>query len=168
MGLKQGKIRTSNLQYYLGKKQEVTFRSSWELKAFQILEMYGKIGKIIGWSSEDVIIPYKCDLDEKVHKYYMDLKIETKARTLLVEIKPYKDTHFPNKPKFFKTEKQKINYERQVATVIKNQNKWEQTLKYCAMMSERTGRPWDFQIWTEKRNAKSPPPNKYIREAFTV
>jgi len=168
MKWKQGKIRTSNLNYYIGKQKEIVFRSSWELKAFQILEMYGKIGKIIGWSSEDIIIPYKNDLDEKIHRYYMDLRIETNTRTLLVEIKPAAETHFPNKPRTFKSDKHKQNYERKVATVIKNQNKWSQTLKYCEMMTERTGRQWDFQIWTEKRKNETPPSNPYIREAFTV
>lgn len=168
MGLKQGKIRTSDLNFYLGKQDVIVFRSSWEYKAFQKLEMLGKLGKIIGWSSEDVVIPYKSDIDEEIHRYYMDLRVEMKDRVVLVEIKPFKETFIPARPKIFKTDAQKRGYENHLLTSIKNQNKWKYTLQYCARMSEISGKPWTFQIWTEKVNKGSKPSNPFVKEVFEI
>lgn len=168
MGLKQGKIRTDSFKYYNGKQATIVFRSSWEYRAFMKLEQLGSIGKIIGWSSEDVVVPYVSDIDLQAHKYYMDLKVEMEDKIVLVEIKPYKDTYIPQKPKFFKTEAQKRSYENQLLTSIKNHNKWDSTLKFCALQSERSGKPWTFQIWTEKIKSKTLPRSAYIREVFDV
>jgi len=166
MGLKQGRIKTSSFKYYLGNQETVTFRSSWEYKAFMKLEQLGAVGKIIGWSSEDVVIPYMSDVDLKMHKYYMDIRVEMHDKVVLIEIKPYKDTYIPAKPKMFKTDAQKRNYEAQVLTSIKNQNKWKYTMQFCALQSERCGKPWTFQIWTEKIKSKTLPRSTFIREVF--
>ena len=165
MGLKQGKIQTSNFKYYNGKKDIVVFRSSWELMAFEKLEKLGSIGVISGWSSEDVVIPYKSDIDDQVHRYFIDLKVETKDSIVLVEIKPSGETFIPPKPKVFKTEAHKRNYEQKLLTCIKNQNKWKYTLQYCARMSQITGVPWNFQIWTEKVHKISDGKNQGLLES---
>ena len=150
MGIKQGKILTSNFKYYTGKKDVIVYRSSWELMAFEKLEKLGAIGIVKGWSSEDVVIPYKSDIDEQVHRYFMDLRVELKDSIILVEIKPFSETYIPPKPKTFKSESHKRTYENKLLTCIKNQNKWKATIQYCARMSQVTGVPWNFQIWTEK------------------
>lgn len=60
------------------------------------------------------------------------------GKTLLVEIKPEKETTPPTGQR--KT-KQYIN---EGLTYIKNMNKWEAASSYAK------DRGWDFQIWTEK------------------
>jgi hypothetical protein len=92
-----------------------------------------------GWSSEEVVIPYRWDIDKRMHRYFMDLKITYKdGRTILVEIKPEKETSPPKRP-----DKSK-RYIREATTYVKNMNKWEAAAEYAK------DRDWGFQIWTEK------------------
>ena len=69
----------------------------------------------------------------------MDLKITmTDGKTILVEIKPHKETQPPigtRRTRKFITE---------AATYVKNMNKWEAADEYAK------DRGWHFQIWTEK------------------
>lgn len=69
----------------------------------------------------------------------MDLKITYKdGRTVLVEIKPEKETVPPKRP-----DKSK-RYINEAMTYVKNMNKWEAAENFAK------DRKWDFQIWTEK------------------
>jgi hypothetical protein len=91
------------------------------------------------WSSEETVVPYFYEVDKRYHRYFVDLKITFKDnRTLLVEIKPEKETMPPQGKR--KT-KQYIN---EGLTYVKNMNKWE------AANSFAKDRGWEFQIWTEK------------------
>ena len=58
-------------------------------------------------------------------------------KTLLIEIKPEKETVPPTGPK--RTKK----YITEGFTYIKNMNKWEAAEAYCK------DRKWEVQIWTE-------------------
>ena len=69
----------------------------------------------------------------------MDLKITfTNGQTILVEIKPEKETNPPKRP-----DKSK-RYINEAMTYVKNMNKWEAANEYAK------DRGWGFQIWTEK------------------
>jgi hypothetical protein len=69
----------------------------------------------------------------------MDLKITfNSGQTILVEIKPEKETQLPKRP-----DKSK-RYVSEAMTYVKNMNKWEAANNYAK------DRGWDFQIWTEK------------------
>ena len=60
---------------------------------------------IVEWGSEEVIIPYRCPTDGRVHRYYPDFYIKVKSRSgptnkYLIEVKPKEQTQPPNdKPK---------------------------------------------------------------------
>jgi hypothetical protein len=94
---------------------------------------------VLAWNSEEVVIPYRCKTDNKVHRYFVDLKIQFKnGQTYLIEIKPKKQTIEPK----IRTKKTKA-YITEVLTYVKNQSKWEAASEYCA------DRGWTFEVWTE-------------------
>ena len=90
------------------------------------------------WSSEEVIIPYFYAVDKKYHRYFPDMKIVMEDKTILVEIKPEKETHPPTGQRRTK------HYIAEGLSYIRNMNKWEAANDFAK------DRGWDFQIWTEK------------------
>ena len=120
---------------YKGDVSTVKYRSSWELKAFIWCD---KNSSVKYWSSEETVVPYFWDIDKKYHRYYVDLKITfTDGKTILVEIKPAKETEPPTNPNKSK------RYIGEAMTYVKNMNKWEAANSYAK------DRGWEFQIWTE-------------------
>ena len=99
--------------------------------------------EVIKWQSEETIIPYRCKTDNKLHRYFMDVKMVTKDKTYLIEIKPKKQTQAPKEPK-----RKTKRYITEVMSYIKNTSKWETAEAYCA------DRGWEFVIWTEIELAK--------------
>jgi hypothetical protein len=92
------------------------------------------------WSSEEIVIPYLYEVDKKYHRYFVDLKITFKdGKTLLVEIKPEKETTPPKNPG-----RKTKRYLNEGMTYIKNMNKWKAANTYAK------DRGWQFQVWTEK------------------
>ena len=71
----QGKFRCNNPEKYAGNCTNINFRSSWE---FKIMRHLDNDTNIIEWSSEEIIIPYRSPLDNKIHRYYPDFKITGK------------------------------------------------------------------------------------------
>jgi hypothetical protein len=135
MAYYQGKYKVSNPKKYKGDSSDVTYRSGWEKSCFQWCDGNADI---IEWSSETIIIPYFYDVDKNYHRYYMDLYIKFKDRTVLVEVKPKKETKAPAKQG-----KTKQRYLTEAMTFVKNQNKWEAAANYAK------DRGWDFEVWTE-------------------
>lgn len=132
----KGKYRVKNIKKYEGDPTKCIFRSLWERQAFRWLDEHPKV---IKWSSEEVIVPYKCKTDGKMHRYYTDLKIKLDdGKTYIIEIKPESQTKEP-KVRSRKTKK----YINEVLTYVKNQSKWEAAKEYC------DNRGWVFQVWTE-------------------
>lgn len=120
---------------YRGDATKVTYRSLWELHSFKWCDDNPSVKY---WSSEEVVVPYFWDIDKKMHRYYVDLKITfTDGKVILVEIKPDKETKVPKRP-----DKSK-RYINEAMTYVKNMNKWEAANSYAK------DRGWDFQIWTE-------------------
>lgn len=130
-----GKYRIKNMNKYSGDPDKVTYRSSWEKACFIWCDNNPNIKS---WSSEEVVVPYKWDIDKKMHRYFVDLKITfNDNKTLLIEIKPDKETSPPKRP-----DKSK-RYINEAMTYVKNMNKWEAANSYAK------DRGWNFQIWTE-------------------
>ena len=131
-----GKYRVKNIKKYQGDPDKVTYRSSWEKACFIWCDNNTNIEK---WSSEEVVVPYKWDIDKKMHRYFVDLKITFKdGKTILVEIKPDKETAPPKRPD------KSRRYINEAMTYVKNMNKWEAANTYAK------DRGWEFQIWTEE------------------
>jgi hypothetical protein len=132
----KGKYTIKKPKKYMGDPKNVTYRSLWERQAFRWCE---DRDDVIGWSSEEVIVPYVCPTDKKAHRYFIDLKIKfSNGRTVLVEIKPKKQTTPPLRPK-----RQTKKYITEVMTYVKNEAKWKAATKYAK------DRGYHFEIWTE-------------------
>ena len=117
----KGKFRPKNHKKYKGDFREVIYRSSWELKFMQYCDTNKKILK---WSSEEIIIPYKSPVDNRVHRYFPDFyvkykDVKGKIREKVVEIKPAKQV---SEPKIQKRRTKK--YVSEVFTYATNQAKW--------------------------------------------
>lgn len=131
-----GIYKVQNRDKYKGRVDEVVYRSRWELFAFKWCDTNENV---IKWSSEEIVVPYVYEVDNKFHRYFLDLYIEFKnGEKLLVEIKPAEQTKPPKKPK-----KKTKRYIQEGFMYIKNQNKWTAAEKYA----KRRG--WKFVIWTE-------------------
>ncbi len=133
----KGKYKVKNPSKYEGNPTNVIFRSLWERQFFRWCEDNTDVVK---WSSESVVIPYRCKTDGRMHRYFMDVKVKFKnGKTILVEIKPESQTQPPKQPK-----RKSQKYIKEVMTYAKNISKWEQAEKYAAT------RGWEFKIFTEK------------------
>ena len=131
-----GKYKVKNMSKYRGDPDKVTYRSSWEKACFIWCDNNPNIKE---WSSEEVVVPYKWEIDKRMHRYFVDLKIVfNDGKTLLIEIKPEKETAPPKRP-----DKSK-RYIGEAMTYVKNMNKWEAANEYAK------DRGWEFQIWTEE------------------
>jgi len=130
-----GRYKVVNTKKYKGDYTNVVYRSLWEKKVFQWCDDNPDVKE---WSSEEVVIPYYYDVDKRYHRYFVDLKIVMKEKTILVEIKPAKETEPPT------GEKRTKRYINEGLTYIKNMNKWEAARDYAK------DRGWEFHIWTEK------------------
>ena len=131
----KGKYTIKNTKKYLGDPTKVIYRSLWERQAFKWCETNPRVKK---WNSEEIVVPYKCKTDNKIHRYYVDLLVELDNKDIiLVEIKPKKETVPPKGKR--KTKK----YIREVMTYVKNTSKWEAANQYA------NHKGWKFQVWTE-------------------
>lgn len=136
MKLYQGIYKPTNRSKYKGNADNIVFRSRWEYMCFKWCD---ENSTIKNWSSEEIVIPYYYEVDKKYHRYFVDLKITFKdGTTILVEIKPDKETRPPKFPG-----KKTKRYLEEGMTYVKNMNKWEAAQSYAE------DRGWKFQIWTE-------------------
>jgi hypothetical protein len=90
-------------------------------------------------------IPYVSPIDNQIHTYLPDFIVEKKSKngeieTLIVEIKPFKQTQQPKQTKR-KSKKSIIN--ENINFQINN-SKWEAAKQFCEKHS------WKFVILTEK------------------
>lgn len=142
---KQGLFEATNKHKYAGDHTKIVFRSSWEEKLMRYLDVQPNI---LSWSSEEVIIPYFYDVDQKWHRYFCDFKIHFIGaggvkRTALLEVKPKAQVERPKQPKT-NNRKSQQNYIEAIKEWIKNTNKWSAASAYCK------DRNWEFIIFTEK------------------
>ena len=132
----KGKFTPKNPQKYVGDVKGIVYRSLWERNAFRWIDANANI---VAWNSEEVVVPYICGTDNKVHRYFMDLWFKTSdGKTYIVEIKPKRQTQPPKEPK-----RKTRRYIKESLTYIKNQSKWEAASEFAA------DRGWHFQVWTE-------------------
>ena len=137
----KGYFKPKNSKKYKGNPTNIIYRSSWELKLMIRLD---EDPNIISWGSEEIVIPYRSPLDNKIHRYFVDF-IVTKINkqgikeTVLIEVKPAKQTKPPKVQK---------NITRKYITEVKtwgvNEAKWKAAKEYC------DDRKWKFYIFTEK------------------
>ena len=99
--IQQGYFKPVNPDKYIGKLDQIIFRSSWE---FKFLKWLDSSPTVLAYASEPVGIPYLSPLDKRAHTYYVDFYVVTKDNSgnqqkWLIEIKPNKYTKPPTVPK---------------------------------------------------------------------
>jgi hypothetical protein len=136
----KGKFQPKNSQKYNGDPTKITYRSLWERKFMKFCD---DKKNILQWSSEEVIVPYRSPIDNRMHRYYVDFLVTSINRngikeTLLIEVKPKRQCKPPKK-------KSRVTkgYIKEVKAWGINSAKWEAATEYA----ENKG--WKFIILTE-------------------
>ena len=137
---RSGRYRPSNITKYRGDYRNIIYRSSWE-KVF--MSYCDKNVNVIEWGSEEVIIPYRSPLDNRLHRYFPDFYVKVRDKSgapkkYIIEIKPKRQC---TEPKIQKTKNRK--YVREVMEYAKNQAKWGAAKEFCK------DRMMEFKILTE-------------------
>ena len=136
-----GRFIPKNPAKYMGDHKNIIYRSSWECR---VMDWLDRNPSIISWNSEEIIVPYKSPIDGRFHRYFPDflVKVQTKdnkTKTLMIEIKPKKQTA-PPEPQKRKTKR----YITEVMTWGVNESKWKAATEFCL------DRGWEFKVMTEE------------------
>ena len=136
----KGKYYPSYPRKYKGDPTNIIYRSLWERKFMVYCD---KNDAILEWASEEIAIPYRSPVDNRVHRYFPDFYMKVKERggkikRYVIEVKPAKQTKPPVKPK-----RQTKGYIREAYEYAKNQAKWKMAREFCA------DRNFEFKIMTE-------------------
>lgn len=140
---KQGFFKPKYPEKYRGDVTEIVYRSSWELNLFVWLDNHRDVE---WWNSECTVIQYTDPLDtNKKRRYFPDVLLrKTNGETILIEVKPDKETKQPDRDNgFYKNGKPKKTYVTESLTYVKNRAKWAAAEAYCAKKG------WKFVILTE-------------------
>lgn len=138
---KQGFFKPKNPKKYRGDPTNIVYRSGWEKR---VMESLDDNLNVVSWGSEEIVIPYKSPVDNRIHRYYVDFYVEAidksgSVKTMLLEVKPHAQTLEPKRPK-----RNTRRYLTEVVTYGVNQAKWKAAEEYCSHMG------WQFMILTEK------------------
>ena len=141
MGSYKGKYYPTHPEKYKGDPTGIVYRSLWERKFMVYCD---KNTNVLEWASEEIAIPYRSPVDNKVHRYFPDFYMKVKetggqVKRYIIEVKPLKQTTPPKKPK-----SQTKAYIREAYEYAKNQAKWKVAREYCK------DRMWEFKVITEK------------------
>ena len=137
----KGKYYPSFPRKYKGDPTNIIYRSLWERKFMVYCD---KNDNILEWASEEIAIPYRSPIDNRVHRYFPDFYMKVKEtngkiKNYVIEVKPAKQTKPPKKPK-----RQTKGYIREAYEYARNQAKWKMAKEFCA------DRQWEFKVVTEK------------------
>ena len=136
----KGIFKPKNPQKYKGDPSNIIYRSSWEKMVMKYLD---DNPGVIWWGSEELPIPYRSPIDQKMHRYFPDFIVKVRRKdglvmTYLWEVKPYLQTKMPVQKR--KTQR----FIQEAATYAVNQEKWRAADIFCREHG------WQFQIITEK------------------
>ena len=136
----KGKYQPSYPQKYKGDPTNIIYRSLWERKFMVYCDLNENV---LEWGSEEIALPYRSPIDNRIHRYFPDFYIKVKESTgqikkYLIEVKPKRQTLPPPKPK-----RQTKGYIYEAYEYAKNQAKWGAAKEFCE------DRNWDFKVLTE-------------------
>jgi len=135
----KGWFKPKNPKKYNGDANNIVYRSSWELRVMKYLD---ENPRVIWWASEELYIPYVSPVDNRVHRYFPDfiakVKQEDKETTLVLEVKPFKETQQPTQVRRTK------RFIQETVTYAVNQQKWKAAEMFCKEHG------WQFKLITEK------------------
>lgn len=140
MNTLKGKYSPKNIHKYRGDYRNIVYRSSWELKFMKYCD---DKDYVLEWGSEEIVVPYRSPLDNRIHRYFVDFYVKIKdsnnnVTKYLIEIKPKKQTMEPKIPK-----RKTKSYIYEVTEYVKNQAKWNAAKEFCS------DRQWKFMVLTE-------------------
>ena len=136
----RGKYQPSFPRKYKGDSSNIVYRSLWERKFMVYCD---RNENILEWGSEEIALPYRSPVDNRVHRYFPDFYIKVKEnngriKKMIVEIKPLKQCIEP------KVQKKKTKgYIFEVVEYAKNQAKWAAAKEWCL------DRGYEFKVFTE-------------------
>jgi hypothetical protein len=136
----KGKYQPSYPKKYKGDPTNIIYRSLWERKFMVYCDLNENI---IEWGSEELVLPYRSPVDNRIHRYFPDFYIKVKESTgqikkYIIEIKPQRQTIEPKVPK-----RKTKGYIYEVVEYAKNQAKWKAAKEWCL------DRGYEFKILTE-------------------
>ena len=136
----KGMFHPKNPKKYRGDANKIIYRSSWEVRVMKWLD---DNPNVIWWASEELPIPYKSPIDQKIHRYFPDFIVRLKQRggkekTLILEIKPESQTKEPVR------KRKTARFIQEAATYAINQEKWRAADLFCKEHG------WQFKVLTEK------------------
>ena len=144
----KGRFRPKNPDKYKGDPSNIIYRSMWEFKFFRYVDEHPDI---MWWQSEEVVVPYISPIDGRKHRYFPDVIVHKRIpggdpKTIMIEIKPYKQTLPPDPRKKNATPTGRISrrYLNEVKTYGINEAKWKAAESFCK------AKGWEFIIMTEK------------------
>lgn len=136
----QGRFIPNNPKKYHGDSNRIIFRSLWERRC---MVMFDEDSRVLQWSSEELIVPYRSPKDGLLHRYFPDFVIVIQApdgskKVRMIEVKPSKKLvqPVPKKKVTNKFVQELLEYE-----VI--QTKKRAAEAYCA------DRGWEYVFITE-------------------
>ena len=136
----KGNYRPSCPKKYRGDPYNIVYRSLWERKFMVYCD---KNENILEWASEELAVPYRSPIDNRVHRYFPDFYIKVKEsngtiKKKIIEIKPLKQCIEPKVKKI--TSK---GYIFEVVQYAKNKAKWNAAKEWCL------DHGYEFQVLTE-------------------
>lgn len=137
----KGKYSPSHPKKYKGDPTNIVYRSLWERKFMVYCD---NNENVLEWGSEEIVLPYRSPIDNKIHRYFPDFYIKYKdingrIKRSLIEVKPMSQCNPPKKP-----QRQTKKYLNEAYEYAKNQAKWKAAKDFCA------DRMWEFKVLTEK------------------
>ena len=125
---------------YKGDADNIIYRSTWERRVMKWLDEHPNV---LWWSSEELAVPYKSPIDNKMHRYFPDFIAKMrlkdgKVMTYIIEVKPMAQTKMPIQKR--KTKR----FLQEMATYAVNQEKWRAADIFC----QEHG--WKFLVVTEQ------------------
>ena len=136
----KGKYSPKFPKKYKGDPTNIVYRSLWERTFMKYCDTNENI---LEWFSEEIAVPYRSPIDNKIHRYFPDFYIKVKEsngqiKKYIIEIKPKKQTIEPI-PQKRKTK----GYIYEVYEYVKNQAKWKAAVEFCK------DRMLEFKVITE-------------------
>ena len=136
-----GKYFPRHPKKYKGNPTNIVYRSSWEKKFMNWCDLTESVSE---WQSEEFFIPYRSPIYGRVHRYFPDFFVKYrdangKRRTMVVEVKPKKETKMPTTNPKRRTK----SWAYSVRTYAVNQAKWKAAKEFCKDNN------YEFKIMTE-------------------
>ena len=135
----KGRFIPNNPKKYNGDSNNIIYRSSWEVRVMKYLD---ENPNVIWWASEELPIPYRSPVDNRIHRYFPDFIVKVRRKdglvmTYILEVKPESQTKMPVQKR--RTKK----FIQEAATYAINQEKWRAADIFCKEHG------WQFKILTE-------------------